>query len=344
MKKNKLFDFAIGNPPYQEENDMNARKPPIYHVFMDNAYMVAEKVELITPARFLFNAGQTPKEWNSKMLNDEHLKVLSYEADGKKIFPQTDIKGGVCITYHDSNKKFEPIRIFIAYDELRSIFTKVSTTTDKSLSDIVTGAVPYRFTQKFATDFPDYISRAGKSFDLRTNVIDNLDGIVFFAEKPNADDDFVRIFGLHNAKRCTRWIKRKYIDVPDNFEKYKVFVPESNGSGAIGEVLSTPLIGTPLIGHTQTFISIGCFNTQTEAENLLKYIKSKFSRVMLGILKITQHNPSPTWKLVPLQNFTTSSDIDWFQSIHDIDQQLYRKYGLSDDEIEFIETHVKEMN
>ena len=64
---------------------------------------------------------------------------------------------------------------------------------------------------------------------------------------------------------------------------------------------------------------------------------------MLGILKITQHNHKGTWKYVPLQDFTPSSDIDWSKSIHEIDLQLYRKYGLSVEEIEFIETHVKEM-
>ncbi len=90
-------------------------------------------------------------------------------------------------------------------------------------------------------------------------------------------------------------------------KKYKVLLPESNGSGALGEVLSTPLIGQPLIGqpligHTQTFISIGNYETLKEAENLLKYIKTKFCRVLLGSLKITQHNSKATWRNVPLQD------------------------------------------
>ena len=75
----------------------------------------------------------------------------------------------------------------------------------------------------------------------------------------------------------------------------------------------------------------------------MKYIKSKFARVILGVLKVTQDNDRGVWKLIPLQDFTTSSDIDWSKSIHDIDLQLYRKYGLDEKEIEFIETHVKEM-
>ena len=95
--KNIKFDVIIGNPPYQDESigDNKTYTPPIYHKFMDQSYEIAEKVMLITPARFLFNAGSTPKAWNRKMLDDEHLKVVYYESDGSKIFPNTDIKGGI---------------------------------------------------------------------------------------------------------------------------------------------------------------------------------------------------------------------------------------------------------
>ena len=76
----------------------------------------------------------------------------------------------------------------------------------------------------------------------------------------------------------------------------------------------------------------------------MKYIKSKFARTMLGVLKVTQHNSRKTWYYVPLQDFTSSSDIDWSQSVAEIDVQLYKKYGLSQEEIEFIETNVREMD
>lgn len=98
-----------------------------------------------------------------------------------------------------------------------------------------------------------------------------------------------------------------------------------------------------MIGHTQSFMSIGCFETEIEADALLKYVKSKFARTMLGILKITQDNPASKWKYVPLQDFTPNSDIDWSQPVADIDKQLYAKYGLNENEIDFIESHVKEM-
>ena len=103
-------------------------------------------------------------------------------------------------------------------------------------------------------------------------------------------------------------------------------------------------IGTPLIGYTQTFISFGSFETVDVANNCMKYIKSKFARTLLGILKVTQNNSKDTWRLVPLQDFTSASDIDWSQSIDDIDEQLYSKYNLTDEEIEFIERNIQPMD
>ena len=129
----------------------------------------------------------------------------------------------------------------------------------------------------------------------------------------------------------------------ENFQKWKVVVPAANGTGVFGEVFSSPIVLEPNVGYTQTFIGIGSFNKEIEAQNALKYIKSKFCRTMLGILKITQTNNRETWEYVPLQDFTPNSDIDWSKPIADIDQQLYKKYGLTPDEIKFIETHVKEM-
>lgn len=100
----------------------------------------------------------------------------------------------------------------------------------------------------------------------------------------------------------------------------------------------------PVIGHTDTFLSIGKFADAQEASACLKYVKTKFARCLLGTLKATQHNPRDTWANVPLQNFTAISDIDWDQSISDIDKQLYRKYKLDEEEIDFIEEMIKPMD
>ena len=103
------------------------------------------------------------------------------------------------------------------------------------------------------------------------------------------------------------------------------------------------MLSTPIIGSTETFLSIGKFKTQEEAEKCMKYIKKKFARLMLGTLKITQNNIQETWLNVPLQDFTSNSDIDWSKTIPEIDKLLYKKYSLSAEEISFIESKVWEM-
>ena len=97
--------------PYQDNTlgDNANFAPPVYNKFIDASYEIADKVELIHPARFLFNAGSTPKDWNQKILNDTHFKVLDYEQDSSKIFPNTDIKGGIVISFHDKKKELSKI-------------------------------------------------------------------------------------------------------------------------------------------------------------------------------------------------------------------------------------------
>lgn len=324
--------------------------PPIYHEFMEEAFKVADKVELITPARFLFNAGYTPKVWNQKMLDDPHFKVLHYEQTSENVFAGTDIKGGVAVGYRDAKENFGAISIFTAHAELNSILKKTLGVCDEFLDSIVYPALSYKAADAMTNEHPELLPRMKSEADpdpkklrLRTNAFENLPEL-FFKEKPELPGSFIKLIGLIGGKRAYMWIDAHYIDSPDNLNFYKVILPKSNGSGALGEVLSTPLIGQPLIGHTQTFISIGRFDNERRAGNCMKYIKSKFARTLLGVLKITQDNPPEKWKYVPLQDFTDNSDIDWSQSVADIDRQLYVKYGLDASEIEFIESHVKEMD
>lgn len=148
------FDVVIGNPPYQEEQkstDIESSKKnyasPIYNLFIDEAYEVGKKVELIHPARFLFNAGSTPKKWNKKMLNDPHLKVIYYESESKKVFENVDIKGGIAVTYHDNSKDFGAIKVFTQYSELNEIMKKVVEQPKFiSLIEIVYSRTAYRLT------------------------------------------------------------------------------------------------------------------------------------------------------------------------------------------------------
>ena len=344
----ELFDFAIGNPPYQEEFSSDGNKTyaaPVYNKFIDATTEVAIGVELIHPARFLFNAGSTPKTWNDKMLNDPHFKVMHYEEDASKVFINTDIKGGIAITYHDSQKKFEPIVVFTKYPELNHILHKVKDYVNfASMDKLVITRTAYRLTEQLHLDHPEAMSQLSKGhpYDMSTNIFDRLPQI-FFNEKPNDNQEYIQILGRENNKRVYKYVLAKYVNQPKNLHKYKIFLPSGNGNGVFGETLTTPVLGIPNVGSTETFISVGCFDSEKEVEGLLKYIKSKFARAMLNVLKITQHLTPDVWKYVPQQDFSSKSDIDWSKSIHEIDQQLYKKYGLSNEEIEFIEKNVKEM-
>lgn len=343
--KNVKFDVVIGNPPYQEETigDNSSFAPPIYHKFMELSYDLADRVILITPGRFLFNAGSTPKSWNKKMLEDEHLKVIYFEQDSANIFPNTDIKGGVVVTYRNAREKLGPIEIFTAFDELNSILHKVSVSTKETLDSIISGRGVYRLSEKALNSYPQIedIQSKGHKYDVGSGAFKILSNIVFFDGRQSAND--VQILGLENLNRTYKWIDLDYLNPPKSFYKFKVFIPQAIGSGAFGEVLSTPLVAPPRVGATETFLSIGGFDTREEAEACLKYIKTKFARAMLGILKITQAATRDKWAKVPLQDFTSNSDIDWTQSINDIDQQLYDKYEFTEEEIDFIESKVKEM-
>ena len=339
------FDVVIGNPPYQEEIEgANTQTRPIYHFFMEESYKISDKTVLVTPARFLANTGGTPKKWNHKMLNSRHLKVKFYELKSNKVFPGTDIKGGVVITYHDKNKDFEPIETFISEPLLDSIYRKVKKLGEPSLSEIMYGSDSHKFLDIMFEEYPELKDRTDSSHRnaVSTNVFKRYPEI--FTLKSYQDDEYVQIIGRDNNERSLKYLKKRYLREHPNLEFWKIILPKANGSGALGEVLSTPLIGEPLIGYSQTFISIGKFATKIEAEACFKYIKTKFARVMLGILKLTQDNPPAVWAKVPLQDFTVNSDIDWTQSVADIDRQLYQKYNLSPEEIAFIETHVREMD
>ena len=336
------IDVIVGNPPYQAEAQGENKNfnSPIYNYFIDMAYEISDITILIHPGRFLFNAGKTPKSWNKKMLNDDTVKVTFYEQESSKIFQNTDIKGGVAVTYRNRNVKANPIKTFTHFEELKKLMDLVlSYENFNSINTIMYGRNLFKFSEQ-GMEYYKNKGNKGKIRNFETNVFDRFP--LMFSDKQ--DKDSIGIYGRQNNERVVKWIKREFVEENDVIDTFNVFIPKANGTGAIGEVLSTPLIGEPLIGYTQTFIAFGSFNNKEEADNLLKYIKTKFARALLGIMKVTQDNAnSEVWKFVPLQNFTNNSDIDWSKSIPEIDQQLYKKYNLSDEEINFIEEKVKAM-
>jgi hypothetical protein len=346
----KKFDVVIGNPPYQDEATGDAtHNMPIYHRFMEAAYEVGRKAVLITPARFLFNAGYTPKAWNEKMLSDPHLTVPHYVPNSDKLFPGTNIVGGIAVTYHDEDRSGAPIETFTSFPDLNSILHKVASIQSDTLASSISSSRSYRYTDKMHADHPalaDTMS-TGEHYKINTRTFEQL-STLYSTNQPSDGQSYVRVLGLAGRARAYRWIRSDYITGPTSFNKYKVVAPASRGHlGTLGSepalVVGEPLLGEPDTATTQTFITIGSFAEQSEAGACLKYVKSKFARTMLGVLKVTQHNPAKVWKYVPLQDFTSASDIDWSKSIPEIDQQLYSKYKLDADEIAFIELHIKPM-
>lgn len=340
------FDFCIGNPPYQDEKKSDSpRDLPVYDKFMNAAYKISDKVMLITPARFLFNAGFTSKEWNEKMLNDEHLKVLSFEAKSADVFPTTQIPGGVAITYRDINSIFGKIGEFIPFPELLSIVTKSK--SENVMADLISPRDLFHYSDALFDEFPQKKEINNCNSVVNSNAFEKFEDI--FTESPTKKDDICFLGRYHN-KRVNRYILNKYIENNPYISQNKVIFAQTNGgagtiteNGKAAAVMGEPTVSYTMSGFTDSFICIGLGDNKLSAENCAKYIKTKFARALLSTLKRTGSITKDKWINVPLQDFTSSSDIDWTKSISEIDKQLYKKYRLSAEEINFIETHVKEM-
>jgi len=346
------FDFVIGNPPYQEMNSTNKMSRSVYPDFVRNSRIIGKNVSLIIPARWTSGESGPYKETKGfidEMIDGNHIKTFTLYADSTELFNNVDIKGGVCFYLYDENYSKDEIsytlvengfrkhakisfreaqNIIIRFPELISILKKSRNYLHDSMKTIVSSWNPFGFVS-----------------DL---FVKNNEGVSRISEKIQEKDDYI-VHGLLNSKRVIRYIPNNELKKNIKGAKaWKVFIPRANGSGVFGEVFSTPMIGTPMIGTpmtvcTDTFLQVGQFDNEIQAQNLLKYIKTKYFRAMIGIKKTAVFNYKDCFEFVPLQDFTEKSDIDWSKSIHEIDLQLYKKYGLNKDEIAFIENRVKEM-
>ena len=342
----KHWDFAIGNPPYQDEKKSDSpRDLPVYDKFMSEAYKISDKTMLITPARFLFNAGFTSKEWNNRMLNDDHLKVVAFEAKSSDVFPNTQIPGGVVVTYRDRNAQFGKIGEFIPFVELVSIVQKCK--SEHVMTDLISSRDMFHYSELLFERYPEKREVNNNNNVVNSNAFDKFADV--FTEKPMHEDD-ICFLGRYQSKRAYRYIPREYIeDNPYIYQNKVIFAQTNGGAGTITDEKAAAVMGEPTVsytmsGFTDSFICIGLGDDSIAADNCAKYIKTKFMRALLATLKRTGSITKDKWANVPVQDFSIHSDLDWSKSITDINQQLYKKYGLSDEEIQFIETHVKEMN
>ena len=344
----QLRNFVVVcNPPYQADDrgDTSNYATPVYDKFLDNYHAACNKVIMIHPARFLFNAGATSQDFNDRKLADVHFTILRYFPKSADVFSGVDIKGGIAITYRDENKIFGAIQIYIPFPELKSIFDKVTTRKDfKPLSEIIYSQKLYKFSQKFYADNPYVKKLITDGRTLKTNAFETLPEF-FTEDKPNDGAEYIQIYGMYKKKRAFRFVRADFVDDNINYHKYKIFIPKAyGGAGALRENGPTMLVGLPLVGCTESFVTLGAFDNAAETESALKYVKTKFARVLLGVLKVTQEATPDKWRYVPQQDFSAGSDVPWGLSVAEVDAYLYEKYQLTAEEIAFIEANVKAMN
>ena len=345
--ENKVkFGAVIGNPPYQESIKGTSDKQ-IYNIFMEIGYRISDFAVFISPGKFLFNAGKTPKTWNKKMLNDEHVYIARYESDSKNMFPNEELSSSLVITVRDTKNRFEPIKKFYHDENVRSVVSKV--VNHDNFSSIVSEIfLQTKFNlDALYKDYPRTKEKLKTEKRLITSILQT--GYEFFVNK-KIDDNMVKIYGNNkNGKLTSMFIDSKYVSLAgSNLSGWKVIIAATNGAAGNLGGQSVNIIGKPRIienntGFTQTFISIGNYQKEDEIECLEKYLRTKFARFLIGSLKATQRLNKEVFDNVPIQDFTSLSDIDWSKSIKEIDEQLFDKYGLSIEEREHIKSSIKDM-
>lgn len=331
------FDVIISNPPYQlsTSGSVESQATPIYNKFIDQAKKLNPRyLSMITPARWL-NGGFGLDQFRKEMLNDNRLRVIHDFIDSRDCFNGVSIKGGVCfflwdrdnpgpckVYTHSSNKEVvfserelleEGVNTFIRFNEAISILHKVQSKKEDSFSEIVSPRDPFGL-----------------------NYYENKREIMFkkFSDKPFPG--CVEIYYQGWLKEGIKYIDKKYISTRfEQLNKYKVFISKAYGANESypHQILNKPFIGRPNTCCNMTYLTIGTFENFGQAKNVVSYIQTKFFRFMVSLLKNTQNAYKKVYALVPMQDF----------SKHWLDEELYGKYNLTDEEIAFIESMIRPM-
>lgn len=324
---NMKFDVIIGNPPYQlKDGGAGASAKPIYHKFIQQAKKLNPKyLSFIVPARW-YNGGKGLDEFRKEILNDDRLAQLHDFPDTSDCFPGLNIRGGVCYflwdkqhsgkceIYNYKNRKVinhtkrnlleKDIDIFIRYNAAIDILHKVRLLKEKSFKDIVSSRKPFGL----ATNFKD-----------------------FYKNKKNDNDVYLYRFGDNG------YIEFDKIKInQDLIKEWKVLVSKASpGDDSFPHlILSKPIISEPNSCCTETYILVGPFENENIAKNVVNYMKTYFFRFMVLLAKSTQDVTKKTYQFVPMQDFSQSWD----------DEKLYKKYALTQEEIDFIESMIKPMD
>jgi hypothetical protein len=343
---NMKFNAIVGNPPYQEmDGGAQASAGPIYNHFVETAIKMNPcNISMIMPSRW-YSGGKGLDDFRNNMLNDKHIAVLHDYLNPEQVFPNTNIRGGICYFLWNNE-----------YDNAKSL-TKVVTHQSKVESITAIRSLRSDNANTFirhsaAIAIVDKIN-AVKTFKSFADHVSSLRPFGFRGYFINSEHFHTTNRGLANYVRCYgKGKKVGYVDrelVKQNLawiDNFKVYTPRANNIGTeLNDDNLNTFIGEEGTICTESYIVLGADLklNKNSAANLCKYFTTKFVRMLHSLAKASQDATSKTYKFVPLQDFTKYSDIDWSRSIPEIDQQLFAKYKLTNEEIKFIDSMIKSM-
>ena len=339
-------EAVVGNPPYQlGDGGAQASAKPIYHNFVGaTKELKPRKFTMITPSRW-YAGGKGLDEFRNDMLNDTCIEQLDDFLHPEEIFPDTNNRGGIC--YFLWNSEFDNIASNVivnshnANSEVNSALRSMKT---RDLDIFIRDSVGVDILSKvIANDdvevMADYVSPR-KPFGIESNIVKTNR----WKKDKNTLDQPIKCYGkgqrIGFISDSEKIIHREWIGA------WKIYTPRANNIGTeLNDDNLNTFVGEPQSICTESYIVIGAEKNLNyeSALNLSIYFKTKFARFLHSVAKVSQDASRKTYKFVPLQDFTNTSDIDWNKSVEQIDKQLYAKYNLTAQEIEHIETKIKPM-
>lgn len=341
------FNAIVGNPPYHDTGGAGGNNDaPIFQHFCRIASKVTSGyASLVIPSRW-FAAGRENLlgDFRKEMLNSGKVQKLVVYSDGSKLFSNVEIKGGVC--YYLENISHNDKCNYILHRDGEIQQSEISLNKfdilirEPKLSAIVEKVETVRKSNKLKT--VDTIISSDTPFGIPSNPKDSKK-TPFRVFSTSSNEHNTLLYHIEKGVRKIEYVKRTEISKnKKDIDKYKVFVTGAGGSGNDPKVMGDPEYAPKNSVCSQSYL-YSAFETEIEAKNFIKYIKTRFFRVLVSAIKITQSAPSRVYKFVPLEILDNKSEIDWSKHIPEIDKQLYTKYGLTKEEIGFLESMIKPM-
>ena len=320
------LDSIVGNPPYQElDGGNNASAMPVYQHFVNAARLIKPiYISMIMPSRWCVS-GRGLDAFRESMLTDIHFSKMFDFRNGGDCFPGIRIGGGVCYILWDS--KYEDGKIEIANmprNKSSQLRPKKEFGLDFLIRDNIVRSIIYKV---FAFDEPKMssLSFSQKPFGFRTNFMGYKDigEIKIYTKKERVG------FGYVSREEVTK--NAEFIDEWQVVTSRSTSVPEEDNGQVLREVQT--FISEPGSVVTESYVVVASFKQEQFARNCLSYLKTKFFRILCQVTIVSPDVSARTFDLVPIQDFSRP----W------TDDNLYKKYGLEDDEITFIESNIKSM-